>query len=101
MSRAGQRARLDKLLEAIGPKLQRIRVEGGPAGMQPGPMTCSTNAGGVRTWSSPDTDMLIKGADERAKTSPWVTSGLHKTEAERAEEEAKRLVEMLVKARAG
>jgi hypothetical protein len=28
MSRAGQRARLDRLLEKIGPKLERIRVEG-------------------------------------------------------------------------
>jgi hypothetical protein len=38
MSRAGQRARLDKLLEAIGPKIQRIRVEGGmpPAGAPAG-----------------------------------------------------------------
>jgi hypothetical protein len=28
MSRAGQRARLDRLLEKIGPRLERIRVEG-------------------------------------------------------------------------
>jgi hypothetical protein len=55
----------------IGPKIERIRVEGGPGGVAPGPMTSSTNAGGVRTWSSPDTDMLIKESAERAKTSPW------------------------------
>ena len=79
----------------IGPKLERIRVEGGPAGMQLGPMTCSTNAGGVRTWSSPDTDTLIKEADERAKT--WLGHGRLKTRVELANEEAKRLVEEALK----
>jgi hypothetical protein len=99
MSRAGQRARLDKLLEMIGPRIERIRVEGGPAGMQPGPLTCSTNAGGVQTWSSPDTDMLIKGADERLKSSPWLGPGRVKTRTEIATEEAKRLVEEALKAK--
>jgi hypothetical protein len=53
MSRAGQRARLDKLLEAIGPKIQRIRVEGGmppavaPAG--PPPVATRNEAGEICT----------------------------------------------------
>jgi hypothetical protein len=64
MSRAGQRARLDRLLELIGPKIQRIRVEGAGTAEElsgPEPPFIVDEVTGRRIYVSPTTAAMIKG----------------------------------------
>jgi hypothetical protein len=79
MSRGGQRARLDRLLELIGPRIQRIRVEGVGTAAElggPEPPFIIDELTGRRIYVSPATAAMIKGgglaASDAAKspTSP-------------------------------
>jgi hypothetical protein len=64
MSRAGQRARLDRLLEKIGPKIERVRVEGAGTAEElsgPEPPFIVDEVTGRRIYVSPTTAARIKG----------------------------------------
>jgi hypothetical protein len=70
MSRAGQRARLDRLLEAIGPKIQRIRVEGAGTAEElsgPEPPFIVNETTGKRTYVSPNTLGMLRAKKRSRK----------------------------------
>jgi hypothetical protein len=98
MSRAGQRARLDKLLELIGPKIQRIRVEGGmpPTDAPAGPASTTTvSRTGITTVSSAQFAELDKVSASLAPdaSNPWIKHDPKLMSQRRAQERAERWIE--------
>jgi hypothetical protein len=87
----------------IGPKVQRIRVEGSTAAdfaaASPAEVTVNPETG-IATHRSAGTTQLAKDAEKLMETSPWVVSGRHKTRSDLVNEEARRIIDMAVKAKA-